>query len=119
MAFTTKLQAEVADKTAADNTAFRVMPTVSSNPSQGTGIGATAVVIYQADKQSSPSQGILTGQYTDTDSYNVFAINKMFFSNDKWQSNTIIGVVYNNSSYDLPGDFVPPVLPPIEFDDAI
>ena len=119
LAFTTKLQAEVADKTAADNTAFRVMPTVSSNPSQGTGIGATAVVIYQADKQSSPSQGILTGQYTDTDSYNVFAINKMFFSNDKWQSNTLVGVVYNNSSYDLTGDFMPPVLPPIEFDDAI
>ena len=89
MAFTTKLQAEVADETATDNTAFRVMPTISSNPTQGTGIGATAVAIYQVDKQSSPSQGILTGQYSDTDSYNVFAVNKMFFSSDKWQSNTV------------------------------
>lgn len=37
LAFTTKLQAEVSDETATDTTAFRAMPTVSSNPTQGTG----------------------------------------------------------------------------------
>ena len=119
LAFTTKLQAEVADETAKDNTAFRVMPTISSNPTQGTGIGATAIAIYQVDKQSSPSQGILTGQYSDTDSYNVFAVNKMFFSSDKWQSNTVAGVVFNNSSFDLSSEFMPPVLPPLGLDGAI
>lgn len=117
LAFACNLQAE--ENSESDDVSFRAMPTVSSNPSQGTGLGATAVVIYKADKQSSPSQGILTGQYTDTDSYNVFAVNKMFFSSDKWQSNTVAGIIFNNSEFDLSGDFVPPVLPPIEFDDAI
>ncbi len=119
LAFATNLQAEETDKTEADDVSFRAMPTVSSNPTQGTGLGATAVVIYKADEESSPSQGILTGQYTDTDSYNVFAVNKMFFSNDKWQSNTVAGIVFNNSAFDLTGDFAPPVLPPIEPDGAV
>ncbi len=77
----------------------RGMPTVSSNPTAGTGVGAQGVGIYKVDGGSSPSQVILSGQYTDTDSYNIFAINKMFFDADRWQSNTLGGVIYNNTKF--------------------
>lgn len=119
LSFVANLQAEESDKPETDGASYRAMPTISSNPTQGTGIGATGIVIYKADKRSSPSQGILTGQYTDTDSYNLFAVNKMFFSSDKWQSNTVAGLIYNNSTFDLTGDITPPIQPPFSPDDAI
>jgi hypothetical protein len=80
---------------------FKFVPIVSSNPTSGTGAGGLGVMMYEADNSSSPSQAILMAQYTDTDSYNIFAINKMFFNSDKWQSNTMVGYIYNNSSFDI------------------
>ncbi len=77
------------------------VPTLSSNPTSGTGFGVMSSIIYQADKESSPSQAIFLAQYTNTDSYNVFAINSMFFDSDKYISNTVAGYVFNNSSFDL------------------
>ena len=93
---------------------FRGMPTLSSNPTAGTGIGAVGMMLYTVDKDSSPSQAILAGQYTNTDSYNIFAANKMFFGGDDYQSNTVIGTVFNNSLIDFGGDI--PVTPPIDTD---
>jgi len=49
---------------------YRVVPTLSSNPTSGTGAGINGVAIYKADEQSSSSQGVLGGKYTNTDSYN-------------------------------------------------
>ena len=96
----------LADEEKKDDTGvtFRGMPTLSSNPTSGTGLGITGIMIYKVDPNSSPSQTILTGQYTNTDSYNLFAINKMFFANDQWQSNTLIGHLFNNSEFDIPMD---------------
>jgi len=88
---------------------FRGMPTVSSNPTSGTGLGATGIMIYKVDPNSSPSQTILTGSYTNTNSYNIFAINKMFFGSDQWQSNTLVGYLFNNSEFDVPLDISVPV----------
>ena len=80
---------------------FRGMPTLSSNPTSGTGVGLMGMMIYKADQDSSPSQTILTGQYTKTKSYNLFAINKMFFGSDDFQSNTVVGTIFNNSQFDI------------------
>ena len=92
------------EKTDDDGVTFRGMPTVSSNPTSGTGIGATGIMIYKVDPNSSPSQTILTGNYTNTNSYNIFAINKMFFGSDQWQSNTLLGHLFNNSKFDISMD---------------
>jgi hypothetical protein len=88
----------------AQDESYKVVPIVSSNPTSGTGAGVTGNMMYLADSNSSPSQAILTGQYTTTDSYSFFALNKMFFSSDRWQSNSALFYIYNNSSFtiDLP-----------------
>lgn len=88
---------------------FRAMPTVSSNPTAGTGVGATGMMVYKLDN-SFPSQTILAAQYTNTDSYNIFFVNKMFFQDNTFQSNTIIGNIYNNSNIDI-GDYLPVTAP--------
>jgi len=102
-----------------DGVIIRGMPTISSNPTTGTGVGATGVMIYKVDKNSSPSQALIVGQYTNTSSYNVFLINKMFFNSDKWQSNTVAGYLYNNNSNSIPSDIEIPVGVPISPDDKI
>jgi len=109
------------DNNESNGVSFRAMPTVSSNPTAGTGVGAVGMLIYKVDKDSSPSQAILTGQYTNTKSYNLFAVNKMFFGSDDWQSNTVAGVLYNNSSLDF-SDLIPsysPIGTDAEFDVTI
>ncbi len=103
----TSLQADDTNITQEDHeVSFRVMPIVSSNPTSGTGAGAAGMMIYKVDKDSSPSQTIVTGQYTNTKSYSAFAVNKMFFGSDDFQSNTVVGMLYNNSEIDL-GEYVP------------
>jgi hypothetical protein len=82
---------------------FRAMPILSSNPTSGTGVGATGMMIYKVDPDSSPSQTILTGQYTSSKSYNAFAVNKMYFGGDDFQSNTVVGMLFNNSAFDISG----------------
>ena len=98
---------------------LKAVPTLSSNPTSGTGLGATGVGIYKVDADSSPSQVILTGQYTNTDSYNVFLINKMFFASDKWQSNSTLGYINNNSQNSIPSDIDIPIGVPISPNDKV
>jgi len=88
----------------ASDTTYKAVPIISSNPTSGTGIGALGVAMYKADKTSSPSQAILAAQYTDTDSYSIFGVNRLFFKNDKWQSNTFTGYIFNNSSFSFMTD---------------
>jgi hypothetical protein len=87
-----------------DKSSYKVVPIISSNPTAGTGAGVMGTIMYHADKTSSPSQAIVSMQYTDTDSYNIFAINKLFFSDDKWQSNTLYTHILNNSSFLINGE---------------
>ena len=89
-----------------------VVPTLTSNPTSGTGVGAMSSIIYQADETSSPSQAIVLATYTNSGSYNLFAINNMFFKDDDYQSNTVAGYVYNNSEFDLSADIPPNVTLP-------
>ena len=87
-----------------DGLTLKAMPTLSSNPTSGTGVGVTGVGIYKVDEDSSPSQALIAAQYTNTESYNVFAVNRMFFDSDKWQSNSVLGYLYNNNQNSIPGD---------------
>lgn len=89
-----------------------VVPTLSSNPTSGTGFGAMSSIVYQADETSSPSQALVLATYTNSGSYNLFAINNMFFSDDDFQANTVAGYVYNNSDFDLSADIPPNVTLP-------
>ena len=97
----TLLTASDTGNSESDGVSFRGMPTLSSNPTSGTGVGLMGMMVYKADQDSSPSQTILTGQYTNTKSYNIFAINKMFFGGDDFQSNTVVGTLFNNSEFDI------------------
>jgi len=106
-----------ADDENSHSISFRGMPTVSSNPTSGTGVGATGMMIYKVDQDSSPSQTILTGQYTNTDSYSLFLVNKMFFGGDDFQSNTAVGYIFNNSIFDIGADL--PVTPPAGLDTTV
>ena len=61
-----------------EQSSLKVVPVISSNPTAGTGGGVMASLTYKADPDSSPSQAILSAQYTNTQSYSLFAINKLF-----------------------------------------
>ncbi len=90
---------------------YRFVPTVYSNPTSGTGAGIAALAIYNADKNSSASQGLISGKYTNTNSYSLSAINKMFFKSDTWQSKSVFGYMNNNSDFSIPSDILPPFIP--------
>jgi len=98
------------DNNSSEGVKFRGMPTLSSNPTSGTGVGAVGMMIYKMDKDSSPSQSMLSGQYTNSESYNLFAVNKMFFGSDDYQSNTVVGTLYNNSEIDI-SEYIPAGVP--------
>jgi len=96
---------------------YKVVPIVSSNPTAGTGAGILGTYMYHFDKSSSPSQAIASLQYTNTDSYNIFLVNKLFFNQDKWQSNTLYAHIFNNSEFsvdlsDNPISIIPDVINP-------
>ncbi len=101
----------------ATETVYRVVPTVSSNPTSGTGLGITATSLYYFDESSSPSQAMVSGTRTDTESYSFFAVNKMFFDDDRWQSNTFAAHIHNNTAYTA-SDVCMPVLPTLAHGDT-
>jgi hypothetical protein len=87
-----------------EKSSYKIVPIVSSNPTAGTGAGVMGALMYKADEKSSPSQAIISAQYTDTDSYNLFIINKLFFDSDQWQSNSVYAHIFNNSSFLINGE---------------
>ena len=99
-----------------NETVYKFVPIISSNPTSGTGVGAAATALYRVD-DSSPSQALAGAQYTNSRSYSIAALNRMYFDSDKWQSKTLATYVYNNTSYDIPESI--PVLPPLSSDENI
>jgi len=118
---TLNLYASSLEENKSSDVNFKILPIVSSNPNSGTSGGFMTSLIYKADKNSSPSQAIITAQYSNTDSYHFFAINKMFFDSDKYISNTILGYIFNNSEFDIdiPQTPIGPVDGGAEFDVTI
>lgn len=82
---------------------FRIVPLVSSNPTTGTGVGVVSSYIYKLDPDSSPSQLMTGGQYTNTKSWSVFSTNNAFFKEDKYHSTTALFYSHNKSQF--PVDF--------------
>ena len=101
------------DENSSQKSSFKLMPNVSSNPTSGTGAGGIGTLIYQVDRDSSPSQALVSAQYTTTDAYNIFVMNNMYFKDDKYHSLAGGGYIFNNASLDLPVD-----IPSFNSDDA-
>ena len=93
-----------AEEESASGRDLKIMPTVGSNPTSGTGVGVMGTYIYQADKDSSPSQAILAAEYTTTEAYTLFAMNNGFYKKDKYHSVSGGGYLFNNASLALPVD---------------
>lgn len=107
-------QENVEDK---DEIIYKFVPLLSSNPTSGTGIGAAATALYTVD-DSAPSQVLVGGQYTDSKSYSIVALNRMYFDSDRWQSKTLAAYVYNNTSYNISEEWLPS-LPPLLNDKTV
>jgi len=102
---------------AQDDKTLKVVPVISSNPTAGTGVGVMGTLMYEADEKSSPSQALLSLQYTNTESYSLFVVNRLFFDEDRWQSNSIYTHIYNNTTFsidisDMPFPFLPDFIEP-------
>lgn len=87
-----------------DSSSVKVVPLISSNPTSGTGVGGVLSYVYQADAGSAPSQLMAGGQYTNTDSYNTFLVNRSYFNDDKLQSITGLIYIYNKSNFNYNAD---------------
>ena len=72
-----------------EESVLKVVPLITSSPLLGTGVGAALSYLYRADEDSSKSQLRVGGQYSDTESYNVFFNNNLFFGNNKYLSATL------------------------------
>jgi len=80
---------------------FKIVPLISSNPTSGTGAGASISYLYQLDPKSSPSQLLGGAQYTNTKSYSAFAKNDAYLYSDHLRSTTVFSYVHNKSQFDV------------------
>lgn len=82
---------------------FRIVPLVSANPTTGTGVGVATSYLYKLDADSSPSQWMTGGQYTNTKSWSVFTSNNAYFKDDLW--NSVSGLFYSHNKSQFAVDF--------------
>ena len=69
--------------------AFKIVPLVTSSPLMGFGAGLAVSYLYNTDDEiSSKSQLQIGGQYSNTNSYNVFLKNNTWFNGNKILSST-------------------------------
>ena len=69
--------------------ALRIVPLITSTPLMGVGFGGAASYLYNTGTDnSSKSQLQVGGQYSNTDSYNVFVTNNAWFNDNKILSTT-------------------------------
>ena len=80
---------------------YDIVPTITSNPTSGTGVGVLNSFVYGMDHNGSPSQATLTAEYTTSNSFNVFFTNTMFLASDKVLANTSVTYVYTKNDFDV------------------
>jgi hypothetical protein len=87
----------------------KIVPMISSNPNTGTSLGVMNSLIYNTDEESSESQALILGQYSDTDSWNIIGINTSYFKNNAIKSFTVGGYLHNKSQLyiDIGGEIFP------------
>ena len=73
----------------AEDSSIKVVPLITSTPLMGLGVGGAVSFLYSTNKNiDSKSQLRLGGQYSNTKSWSLFAINNAFFKNNKYMSQT-------------------------------
>lgn len=86
---------------------FKIVPLITSSPLMGHGLGfSTSYLYYTKNANSSKSQLSVGGQYTSTNSYNIFVKNVAFFKENKIMSNTSITFSDINNEFDSEGEDV-------------
>ncbi len=84
---------------------FRFVPLVTSTPLMGVGVGGAVSYLYDTDESSSKSQLRIGGQYSETDSYDVFIDNNAWFDGNSKNSRTTISLSNVNHEFsDASGD---------------
>lgn len=84
--------------------ALRIIPLITSTPLMGTGVGVGASYLYAGDNSNaSKSQLSVGGQYTTTDSYNIFATNNLWLRDNGIRSTTKGTYSSINNEFDLDG----------------
>lgn len=92
---------ELKSKGEITESAFKVVPLITSSPLLGTGLGASSSYLYStSDDSSSKSQLTIGGQYSNTDSYNIFANNNAFFNDNKIISKTMTSFANINNDFE-------------------
>ena len=87
------------------DSALKIVPLITSSPLLGTGVGAAASYLYSTDgENSSKSQLKIGGQYSNTESYNLFAANNAFFRNNSIISTTLASYSSVNNEFATAGD---------------
>ncbi len=87
--------------------ALRVVPLLTSSPLLGLGAGAAVSYLYETgDDNSSKSQLEIGGQYSNTESYVLFANNKAFFRDNGIRSNTLGSFASINNEFTSDGEEV-------------
>jgi outer membrane protein assembly factor BamA len=70
---------------------FFVMPIPISNPTIGTGLGASATYLFDAGENAPTSSLNLMGLYTDTDTWAVGLGTEIYFKDDKYRLSGAVG----------------------------
>jgi hypothetical protein len=79
--------------------AFKIVPLITSSPLLGFGYGAAVSYLYLTDEGSSKSQLSLGGQHSVTNSYVLFADNKLFWKENSIRSNTFTSFSSINNEF--------------------
>lgn len=84
--------------------ALKIVPLITSTPLMGTGVGVGASYLYTGDKSAaSKSQLNIGGQYTTTDSYNVYATNNLWLQENAIRLTTLGVYSSINNEFELDG----------------
>lgn len=76
LSFTSLLMAAEDTNSTIEESALRIVPLITSSPLMGAGLGAAVSYLYDTgDGDSSKSQMRVGGQYSNTESYNIFVNN--------------------------------------------
>ena len=90
--------------TTVEESNLRIVPLLTSSPLLGAGLGAEASYLYDTGRgESSKSQLRVGGQYSNTDSYNMFVKNSAFFYHNAMISTTLGTFSHVNNDFQEEG----------------
>lgn len=88
-----------------EESALKIVPLITSSPLLGTGVGAAVSYLYSTEgENSSKSQLKIGGQYSNTESYNLFIDNNAFFRSNSIISKTLATYSDINNEFESSGE---------------